>query len=961
MEPEPLLKTKLFMPQVRPEVIERSRLISQLNAGRHSPLTLVSAPAGFGKTTLLAEWATLQKDEGGRRKDENKEPENELHPSSLTRSVHPFKVVWLSLDEGDNDLARFFTYFITALQNVLPGVGEAALLAFRSPQPPPVETLLTRLINEIASEATSFALVLDDYHLIKARPIHQAMTFLLDHIPAPLHLVIATRTDPPLPLARLRGRRQLTELRAADLRFTTEEAATFLNRVMDLPLSSEDVAALEARTEGWIVGLQLAALSMVGRDISRIPDFIAAFTGSHHYVLDYLAEEVLQRQPEAVQTFLLYTSILDRLCGPLCDAVLGRGAEGQGSRGETFITPAPLHPCTPASSQETLEYLEQNNLFIIPLDDERRWYRYHHLFADLLHSQLNRLYPGLAPELHRRASQWHEGNGLMNEAVQHVLAANDWPKAADLVGQYAWPLFNQGEMMTLLGWLTALPEELIRTRPNLCLYHAWILVLTGQVEAVEPRLQQAEQHLPQPATSAESREMLGHVAGIRAYVASLKGEAAHGVALAHQALHYLPEHDLMTRSVINTILGTSSLLAGDVLGACQALTEAGEMARAVDNIQTAVAALIILAAQQMVLGRLHQAAETLQTALDLTTGREGKFLPLAGSVYWGLSKLHYEWNNLEAATCYAEESLETGKLLGTSELLTGAPLALARARRARGDLDGAYEAFQQADQFVRQHKVLPWDVAGVEAGRVWLWLAPGGGDRAAAARWAEARENVLQTEGELPYPQEREHLALVRVLLALERSDDALDLLARLSVAAKAGRRMGRVIEMLVLEAVARQARGELKPAISLLEQALALAEPEGYIRTFVDEGTVVASLLRRIAARDREAGGRRKEYIHKLLTAFEKDTNVRLDGKDEKSFHPSREAFSLHPLGEPLSEREVEVLREMAAGLSNVEIAQRLVIATSTVKRHINHIFSKLGVTTRIQAIVKAKELGLL
>ncbi len=928
MAAEPLLKTKLFVPQVRPEVVARSRLIGQLNAGRPGVLTLVSAPAGFGKTTVLAEWAAQT------------------------------RVAWLSLDEGDNDPVRFFTYFIAALQTVLPHVDEAVLMAFRLPQPPPVEVALAGLINEIAAETSSFALILDDYHLIKARPIHQAITFLIDHLPVQtgpegqrhgMRLVIATRTDPPLPLARLRGRGQLTELRAADLRFTTEEAATFLNRVMDLPLSGEDVAALEVRTEGWIVGLQLAALSMSGQDAPRLPGFIAAFTGSHRYVLDYLAEEVLQRQPEAVQTFLLYTSILNRLCAPLGDAV--RGHEGQGN--SHIIT----HPHPPA--QEMLEYLERNNLFIVPLDDERQWYLYHHLFADLLRNQLGRLHPDLAPELHRRASRWYEQNGLMAEAVLHALAADDWSRAADLVGRSAWLLFNHGEMMTLLAWLTALPEELIRTRPNLCLYHAWILVLTGRLEAVEPRLQQAEQYLPQPAASTETREMLGHVTAIRAYVASVKGEAAHSVELARQALHSLPQHDLMTRSIINTILGTSSLLAGDVPGACQALAEAGEMARAVDNIQTAVAAFIILAAQQMVSGRLHQAAETLQTALDLTTGRAGKFLPLAGSVYWGLSKLHYEWNNLEAAARYAEESLKQGRLLGTSEFLTGAPLALARVRRARGDLAGAYEAFEQADQFVRHHKVLPWDVAGVEASRVWLWLAPVGGDLAAAARWAEVRQNGLPAEGELPYPQEREFLALARVLITLERYDDALDLLTRLRAAAEAGRRIGRVIEMLILEAVARQAKGEQKEAISLLEQVLALAEPEGYIRIFVDEGEPVAKLLRRIAKW--AEGGRRKEYIHKLLTAFEKDTNVRFDLKDEKNFHLASRSFIPHPLVEPLSEREVEVLHEMAAGLSNAEIAGRLVIAVSTVKRHIHHIFGKLGVTTRTQALVKAKELGLL
>ncbi len=893
----PLLKTKLFMPPLRHEAVQRPRLTARLDAGLRCALTLISAPAGFGKTTALLEWA-------GRL---------------------AARVAWLSLDEGDNDAARFCAYLVAALQTVLPGIGDPALAALRSPQPP-LETVLTGLINEIAAETGPLVLILDDYHTIRTPAIHDAVAFLIDHLPAPLRLVIATRADPPLPLARLRSRGQLAELRAADLRFTPDEAASFLNQAMGLGLSAADAAALEVRTEGWIAGLQLAALSLQGRQDASA--FIAAFSGSHHFILDYLTEEVLRRQPPDVQTFLLCTSILDRLCGPLCDALLEDRA---------------------APAQGTLEQLERQNMFIVPLDDERRWYRYHHLFADLLHSQLLRLHASRVPELHRRASLWHEQHGLTAEAVRHALQAGDGPRAAGLVEANGWPLLIRGEMMTVLGWLEALPEEQVRARPWLCIYHAWVLVMTGRLDAVEPRLQDAARNLL-PSTGA-GREMLGHLAAIRAYAASQKSDAAGAITFAHEALECLPEHDLPVRSVVSYTLGVACLLADDVAGACQALAEAGRLGRASGNIHMAVPALCGLAGEQMVLGRLRQAQETLQALLPLTAGREGRPLPLAARVYSELSELHYEWNDLEAATRYAEESIKLGSLWGNTEAWTRAPLALAQALLAQGDTDGAYAALRKVDAFVRVHDTTASTIARVEACRAQLWLANIEENMAAAADWAEARASLLQPDMGLPLIRQREHLALARVLIALGRHGDALGLLARLRTAAEAGGHAGHLIKIRVLEALAHRAQGELKQALAAIEQALALAEPEGYVRTFLDESAPMAELL---AGLSRDWRSPHAGYVRRLLAAF----GIEVDSQQRAVRLAKLDASTW---AEPLSTRELEVLRLMAAGLSNGEIAGRLVVAVSTVKRHINHIFSKLGATSRTQAIVRARERGLL
>ena len=503
--PTPLLATKLYIPPLRPNVVSRPRLLERLNEGLHRKLTLISAPAGFGKTTLLSAWV-----EGIDR-----------------------QVAWLSLDEGDSDPARFLTYLVAALQTIAPNIGEGVMRVLQSPQPPPIESILTALLNEITTIPDHFVLVLDDYHVLDAKPIDNALTFLLEHLPPQMHLVIATREDPQLPLARLRARDTLTELRVTDLRFTPSEAAGFLNQVMGLDLSAEDITALETRTEGWIAGLQLAAISMQGQKDTT--SFITSFTGSHHFVLDYLVEEVLQQQPERVQNFLLRTSILDRLCGSLCDAVL-------------------LDPN--ASGQATLEYLERANLFIVPLDNERRWYRYHHLFADLLRQRLHQSTDsstgderdGVA-ELHRRASQWYEDNSLTIEAFHHAVAANDVERAERLVEGEGMPLQFRGPMISVLNWLESLPTTILDARPSLWVTYASALTMTGQpISSVEEKLQAAEAALQEAEQDDKTRDLVGHIAAIRAMLAIPANQVETMIAQSRRALEYLHPNNLPVRA-----------------------------------------------------------------------------------------------------------------------------------------------------------------------------------------------------------------------------------------------------------------------------------------------------------------------------------------------------------------------------------------------------------------------------
>ncbi len=900
----PLLTTKLYVPPVRPGLVSRPRLIERLNAGLDRKLTLISAPAGFGKSTLLSEWVAGIK----------------------------WPVAWISLDKGDNDPARFLAYLVVSLQTIEPDVGKSALAALQSPQPPPMEAVLTGLINEIATVPDHFVLVLDDYHLIEAQPIHDALTFLLDHLPPQMHLVIASRADLPLHVARLRGRGAMIEIRSDDLRFAPDEAAAFLNEVMGLDLSHEDVEALEARTEGWITGLQMAALSMQGR--KDIRSFIAAFTGSHRYVLDYLIEEVFQGQPPDVQDFLLQTSILDRFTARVCDAITERD-----------------------DSQEVLLALEQANLFIISLDDSRQWYCYHRLFADLLRHRFQTVRgEDVVTQLHKRACRWYEAHGLSGEAVSHAFAAEDFEGAARLIELTGLEMLSRGELVTLLGWVDGLSERVVRTRPWLCTIHAWALTLTGQLDAVEPRLQDAERRLTagdeeyilSRPEGTITLNMVGHIAAIRAYVAALEGEMQRAVELSRQALERLSDDDLVVRSVVVFTLGVASLASDDIVGASRAFAEASAIGQAAGNIHLAVPAMCSLANLQARQGRLHQAAETYQDALQLAE-TEGRPLQVAAMAHIGIGNLLCEWDDLEGARGHVMAGLEQGQQWGNPDGLANGYVALAQVLQVRGDLDGAVDAVQKAERVVEGHTVTPMTAAQVAAARPRQWLAQG--DLEAAARWA--RESQLGAEHRLSFLSEAEDIMVARVLIGQGKLGEAVGLLARLQQAAKAAGRMRSVLETLVLQAVALAVQGGMSQAMHASEQALSLAEPEGYVRIFVDEGEPMAKLLQQAAAQ-----GIAPDYVGTLLAAFRGEAKKEHPLKDEV---PPPSAPRPSPMVEPLTPRELEVLRLIAAGLRNQEIADQLVISVATVKRHISNIYGKLGVSHRTQAIARAKELNLL
>ncbi len=911
---DPLLQTKLYIPPVQPNLISRPHLIGRLEDGLrlHHKLTLLSAPAGFGKTTLLSEWVTA-----GQR-----------------------PVAWLSLDEGENDPVRFLTYLIAALQVLQADVGDAALAALQSPQPPPMESVLTALINEMAafpvpddregqgdSEACSYILVLDDYHLVTAQAIHDGITFLLDRLPPILHLVIAARADPPLPIARLRGQGQLTELRQSDLRFTTGEAAAFLNRRVGLNLSPTDVATLETRTEGWIAGLQMAAASMQGQEQESIADFIQAFAGSDRYILDYLVEEVFQRQPQSVQTFLLQTSILDRLTGSLCDTVW-QGAE-------------PL-----ADSQATLEYLERNNLFVIPLDRERRWYRYHHLFADLLRHRLHQAHPDLVSSLHSRAGAWHEQHGTTAEAIHHALAAEDLEWAAHLVEQAVEATMLRSEFATLLHWVEALPEELVRVRPRLCVYHALALVFGGRpLDVAQSRLQEAIE-------ADEDGTVAGEVAAFRALIAAYRGERTRSAELARQSLERLPEESLFFRSFVAGFLGLAHLYVGDVKTATQAFEEAVRVSEKTGNLNISVLARYHLADLAALRGRMAEARALYQQAMEAAIDDRGRQRPIAGVALIGLGRMETEQYDLEAAERYLTEGVERIERWGEVGAISGYT-GLARLRQAQGDDMGAQEALQTAHRLAERFDAMEVDDISVALCQLRLWIAQG--DLEAAARWVEGRDLTSAKDFDLArlYEEIRtttslyrfsEYTTLAWLRLAQGRPGDALRLLKPLRQAAEEGEWVAYEIDVLILEALAHEAQGESRPALDALDRALTLAEPGGFVRLFVEKGAPMARLLYRVADQ-----GIAPAFTGRLLAAF----------SAPETAAPSRERDG--DVIEPLSERETEVLQLIADGLSNREIAQKLFLSLSTIKVHTYNLYGKLGVHSRTQAVAKARALGIL
>src|SRR6266542_2643664 len=924
-----LLATKLYIPPPRPKVVLRPRLIERLNEGLYRKLTLIAAPAGFGKTTLVSEWLAARTEDRGLRTET---VTSSLSPQSSALST---RVAWLSLDEGENDPTRFLTYLVAALQTIAATIGAGVLGVLQSPQPPSTETILTALLNEITTIPDHFVLVLDDYHVIDARPIDAALTFLLEHLPPQMHLVIATREDPQLPLARLRARGQLTELRAADLRCTRAEAAGFLKGMMGLNLSAQDIAALDERTEGWIAGLQLAAISMQGQQDTA--SFIQSFSGSHHFVLDYLLEEVLKQQSESVQAFLLRTSILNRLCGPLCDAVLGKD-EGGRMKDETIVEHGAdakyfsLHP-----SSFILEQLERANLFIVPLDNERRWYRYHHLFADLLRQRLHQSIASSTGdpqsrvnELHIRASQWYEDHGLELEAFAHAAAANDIVRAERLIEGHGIPLHVRGAVTTILNWLASLPTTVLNARPALWWRYASLLLVNGQTSGVEEKLDAAEAALQDTEADDTTRNLIGRIATARAVLALTRYQIETIITQSRRALEYLHPNNLFTRATANWTLGIAYFLQGERAAARRSFTEAIALSQASGDMFTTILATIGLGNVQEVDNQLYLATETYGRVLQLAGDQP---LQIIYDAHLGLARIYYEWNELSAAEQYGRQSLHLARQYDrVIDRFIVCEVFLARLKLAQGDVDSAAALLAQADQSARQQNFVH-RIPEVTAAQVLTLLRQG--KLAAAAHLAQMHD--------LPLSQARVHLAQGDTSTALA----VLELL-RQQVEAKDWQ--DERLKVMVLQTLALHAHGEKDQAVQLLFDALAMAEPGGFIRLFVDEGIPMAQLLSEAAAH-----GMMPDYIGTLLAVFEAEERK----SEDTSYLPP--ASPAQPLTEPLSQRELEVLQLIDQGLSNREISQQLLLALDTVKGHNQKIFGKLQVQRRTEAVARARELGLL
>jgi LuxR family maltose regulon positive regulatory protein len=911
LERDALLATKLHLPRPRPGFVPRPRLLERLDQGMARELVLVCTPAGFGKTTLLADWAR-----GGRR-----------------------PVAWLSVDAGDHDPARFWWHVAAALDAIRPGIADRVAPLLQGLQPASFQPVAATLVNELAGVAEEVVLVLDDYHLVQAPQVHQSLGFLLEHLPASLRLVVASRADPPLPLARLRGRGQLAELREADLRFTPEEAAELLRVAVGPGLPEAAVTALAGRTEGWVAGLQMAALSLQGR--ADPAGFVANFSGSHRYVLDYLAEEVLDRQPEPLRSFLLETSVLERLSGPLCDAVCGRG-----------------------DGQQLLERVERANLFLVPLDEVRGWWRYHHLFADLLRARLQRERPERVPELHQAAAGWCEEHGLVDDAIRHALAAGDIVWAARLMERHFDALVRRSEAATLQRWLEALPAELVGSRPRLRLAQTHLALARGDVEAIEQLVDDAERALAttadepyqpsvDPATSLIAN-LPAWIALQRAAAAHLRGDAEHTSAFARRALAARGEGEWMVDSSARWYLTIAAWLGGRLPEAEQAFAAGIAEWRAAGDPSAAAWGSHYLGQVQRARGRLDAAVGTYQQLLEMTAEPGGPGLLAAAPAQVGMAEVAYQRGELDTALEHASQGIALYRQLGYGLQMVAGLATLARIRQAHGDRAGAREAVAEAERAGLSPAVVGL-LNPVPALRARLALAQGG--LAEAARWVQA--SGLGPDDQPSYPRENEYLVLARVLLAQPTPDRALGLLERLHTLAATQGRVASVIEILALQALARAAVGDERSALAALAEALTLAAPEGHLRVFVDEGAPMATMLGRLAAAQRAGRvavvrGVPPDYLNRLTAAFARD-GAPLDQQR------GRIAAAPPGLVAPLSARELEVLGLLAAGRSNQAIAEELVITLDTVKRHVTHILDKLGAANRTQAVTRARALGLL
>ena len=907
--PTPILTTKLHIPPVPANLIPRARLIEKFKQGLDKKLTLVSAPAGFGKTTLLSE---------------------------CVEKCH-FPVAWYSMDEGDNDPARFINHLIASIQIVDHRGAKNFLLQADPSRFSSIENVLTEIINKIDKTATKCILVFDDYHVIESPEIDQAIIFLLSNMPPNLHIVIATRTDPTFPLPLFRSRGQLTEIRVDDLRFSYDEATQFLKNGMGLEVSSEDVAALDSRMEGWIAGFQLAAISLQGlSQDEEVSSFIKDFSGSHRYILDYLTDEVLAQRPEGTQGFLLKTSILDRFSASLCNTVLGI-----------------------KNSQEILESLEAANLFIIPLDDERIWYRYHHLFGDLLRIRLERSDPLLVSELHRRASDWYTSNDLIPEAITHSLAAEDFERAAELTELTFIDRMSRGEDLSMMmARLAALPDELIRAHPRLSIMFAWMLSLTLQLHAVEPRLKEVEAKFGNQLSADLHRQ----IASIRAEVARNQGEYQKSIDLSLKVLNSIPNNQTftdqqnMTGLVSNLAWGY--LLAGEVKHAYSWFSESLKIGQ--HSITLSLLGLNGLARTQIVQGRLHDAIESCQLGLKLIKDTPQKIdgeVPSAIYIYMCLGALLRESGKLDDGGQHLSLALKLGqKWNAIGDTMRDIYIEMAKLKLSLADFPGAMDMLNEAENIKNQYASVPHFIEPIETQKArvqiaWYTSKSNQAVLDAVKQWAENRNfSIDGSTGS--FHDETDYLVWVRLLIVQGELSKAIKVLTHLVADALEKGRMGRVIEMYILQSLAYQGCGESSNALNSLSLALEMAKPEGYMRIFLDEGLPMKEVLQLAADQ-----GIMPSYVSILLKAY-----------DKLSFPKIRVGRSLasipqntFPLVEPLTERECEVLRLLSKGLTNQEIALELVIAVTTAKKHVSNIIGKLGVSNRTQAVSRAKELSLI
>jgi len=923
---ESLLRTKLFVPPVRPKIVPRPRLIERLDQALQlgHKLILISAPAGFGKTTLVSEWVGNLRADGGKA-------------SHIAN-----RVAWLSLDENDQDPSRFLAYFIAALAQVEgmeDSIGRGALDMLHSPQPPPVEEILTSLINDVAAVSEGIVFILDDYHLLVSSKVDKTLAFILEHLPRHMHLVISTREDPHLPLPRLRARGQLTELRGADLRFAYAEAAEFLNRIMDLELSEEDVKALETQTEGWVAGLQMVAISMKGR--KDVGNLISALTGSHRYILDYVLDEVLVQQPESVQEFLLQTAVLDRMTAPLCDAV----------RYGTVETPTGQN-----NSQATLEMLEHANLFIVPLDDERRWYRYHHLFADLLRQRLRTIHRNLVPALHHRASEWYAENGFTDEAIEHALRAEDFEWAVSLIEKQADSIWERGEHAKLLKWTSKLPAEYLSARPLITIFHAWIQLEVGETQAAKSTLEAVDRAIKQITNGASTggSMLIGHsdiehlksrISVMRAMIGFREADVPAIINFSRAALAALPEDDLSWRGIAAMALGDSQYIAGNMHGAYSGLSEAIRISKKAGNVYITIYTSIKLAIILQYQGKLRQALDTCHELMAYMTSNRLERSSMSGVLHAEQAEILWDLNDIDQAFQLVSRGVELCKREVDLTNLSWAHLVLVKVLYVKRDYTAAMKEIRELEKIAAGSLVPIWIISRIAAWKARILLARG--NLQAMQDWVLVRQ--LNTDDEVVVAREVEYIVLARFLAFRGQAKDAIDLLNRLIKNAEAGGRITRTIEMALLLALTHHAQGETDKALATLEKSLSLAESGGHVRLFVNEGPAMAYLLRE--ALNRGVSG---EYVRRLLAAFSPTD----PGEEVTSMMPQVDQSGLI---EPLSDRELELLQLLAIGLTNREIATRLYLSLHTVKAHTRNIYSKLGVHNRTHAVARARAMGIL